>query len=92
MFQTEHEAPSLGSESDDEVEVCHQDWHRCFIGNQPDLVNDKELTRKEQKALDREIPWREIVSKGGDYLKEFVKAAEKEHQSGWSGDRLSLYP
>ena len=48
---------------------------------QTDLVNDKELTRKEQKALDREIHWREIVSKGGDYLKEFVKAAEKEHQS-----------
>lgn len=81
MFQAEHEAPPLGDESDDEVEVCHQDWYKCYIGSQTDLVNDKELTRKEQKALDTEIPWREIISKGGGYLKEFVKAAEKEHQS-----------
>ena len=31
--------------------------------------------------MDREIPWREIVAQGGEYLKAFVEAAQKECNS-----------
>ena len=33
------------------------------------------LTRQQQKALDKELPWRVIVDKGGDYLAAFIQAA-----------------
>ena len=39
------------------------------------------LTRQQQKALDKELPWRVIVEKGGDYLAEFIKAAQDEEKS-----------
>eukprot|EP00435_Cladocopium_sp_Y103_P068491 s386_g31.t1 len=45
----------------------------------PEIGSDDDL--QEQKALDREIPWREIVSRGGSYLDAFVDAADKEHRS-----------
>ena len=79
VFRSEHEAPELGS--DDDLETCHHDWWMCYTADQDKLVNPKTLTRKEQRALDREIPWREIVSRGGEFLEAFYKAAEKEHQS-----------
>ena len=79
VFASEHASPGL--EEDDELELCHSDWHICYAAEQASLVNPDNLTRKEQKALDREIPWREIYSRGGDYLEQFVQAAQKEHQS-----------
>ena len=63
------------------MEDCHPDWKTCYAAEQADLVNPEQLTRKEQKAMDREIPWREIVSQGGEYLKAFVEAAQKECDS-----------
>ena len=78
VFKSEHEGPDLGSHDMDQVEDCHPDWHVCYTGDQSVLANPTTMTRKEQKALDREIPWREIVSKGGKYLEEFVGAAQKE--------------
>ena len=39
------------------------------------------LTRQQQRALDKELPWRVIVEKGGDFLAEFVKAAQDEERS-----------
>lgn len=42
---------------------------------------DTPLTRQQQKALDKELPWRVIVDKGGDYLAAFIKAAQDEEKS-----------
>eukprot|EP00435_Cladocopium_sp_Y103_P039269 s577_g10.t1 len=39
------------------------------------------LTRQQQKALDKELPWRVIVDRGGDYLEAFIKAAQDEEKS-----------
>ena len=62
VFEQEHYSDRLPSESDDEVEDSHHNWRTCYAAEQADLVNPEQLTRKEQKAMDREIPWREIVS------------------------------
>jgi len=78
VFKSEYDGPTLDADDMDQVEDCHPDWEICYAGDQTQLVNPTTLTRKEQKALDREIPWREIVSRGGDYLKQFVSAAQKE--------------
>lgn len=42
------------------------------------------LTRQQQKALDKELPWRVIVEKGGDYLAKFIEAAKNEEASWMS--------
>ena len=81
VFEQEHSSDRLPSESDDEVEDSHHNWRTCYAAEQADLVNPEQLTRKEQKAMDREIPWREIVAQGGEYLKAFVEAAQKECNS-----------
>ena len=81
VFEQEHSSDRLPSESDDEVEDSHHFWRTCYAAEQADLVNPEQLTRKEQKAMDREIPWREIVAQGGEYLKAFVEAAQKECNS-----------
>ena len=39
------------------------------------------LTRQEQKALDKELPWRVIIERGGDYLQKFIQAAKDEEKS-----------
>ena len=78
VFQSEHEAPDIGSDDDLQVEKCNPNWRACYTGDQEVLVNTMQLTRKEQKALDREISWREITAKGGEYLQAFKEAAEKE--------------
>ncbi|CAE8632217.1 unnamed protein product, partial [Polarella glacialis] len=43
------------------------------------LVNESSLTRKEQKALDREIPWREILRMPESDIKCFLEALSKEY-------------
>ena len=55
----------------------------------PGYINETFLTRQEQKALEREIPWQDIVNKGGKYLEAFVKAAQEEEleQRARSGTR-----
>ena len=58
VFASEHASPELAE--DDGLELSHPDWHTCYAAEQTSLVNPENLTRKEQKALDREIPWREI--------------------------------
>ena len=40
----------------------------------------KKMTRKEVKALNREIPWREIIKQPGVTLDKYVEAAGKEHE------------
>ena len=79
VFASEHASPELAE--DDGLKLSHPDCDTCYAAEQTSLVNPENLTRKEQKALDREIPWREIYAKGGDYLDQFVQAAQKEHQS-----------
>ena len=46
VFQSEFEAPELGS--DDDLETCHSDWKVYYAGERANLVNPKTLTRKEQ--------------------------------------------
>ncbi|CAK9013314.1 Integrase catalytic domain-containing protein [Durusdinium trenchii] len=42
------------------------------------------LTRQQQKALDKELPWRVIVDKGGDYLIRILVVAQETLQChGW---------
>lgn len=49
--------------------------------NENGSVNEPKLTRQQQKALDKEIPWRTIVDRGGNYLQAFVDAAKSEEKS-----------
>ena len=64
VFASEHAAPPLPCDQD-EIEDSHTSWKVCYIGDQKALVNTEKLTRKEMKALNREVPWREIVRQGG---------------------------
>ncbi|CAJ1397606.1 unnamed protein product [Effrenium voratum] len=66
-------------ESEDEEPACED-----LRDGTPGYLNETFLTRQEQKALDREIPWRDIVDKGGKYLEAFVKAAQEEEKSWMS--------
>ena len=65
---------------DDELET-HEIRTVSLSNDQAKLVNSAMLTRKEQKMLDREIPWREIVEQGHAYVRKFVDAARNEHDS-----------
>ena len=51
--------------------------------------NDGKLSRLEQKALDKEIPWRRIMESPKEIIQEYVKAIQKEEQSWkmWSSVR-----
>lgn len=44
-------------------------------------VHKQGLSRQEQKALDREIPWRTILAMPPAYVDKFLAAVEKEFQS-----------
>ena len=44
------------------------------------------ISRKEAKALEREIPWREIMKMPEDDIKAYVASAQKE-EKGWSHPR-----
>lgn len=39
------------------------------------------LTRQEQKAIEKELHWKEIMAQSDDYIEEFVKATQKEEAS-----------
>ena len=58
----------------------HSSWHVCYIGDQKKLGNVNKMTCKEVKALNREIPWREIVKMPGIVFDKYVEAARKEHE------------
>ena len=57
---------------------------------EPSTDDDKEqavasrlMTRKEAKALDREIPWRNILKLPADEIAQYVASAQKE-EAGWN--------
>ena len=39
------------------------------------------MTRKESKALEREIPWRKVMQLPADQLQQYVEAARKEERA-----------
>ena len=82
VFASEHGAPAMPCDVEElGVEDSHSSWHVCYLGDQKALVNAEKLTRKELKALNREIPWREIVRQGGIIIfKKYVESARKEHE------------
>ena len=57
-----------------------QMYHRttCHVQFQASAISTDAPTTK---SLDKELPWRVIVEKGGDYLAEFIKAAQDEEKS-----------
>ena len=36
------------------------------------------ISRKQRKALDREVPWRQIMTKGDEVIDEYIQAIHKE--------------
>ena len=49
------------------------------FGSPPEVTNkSRVMSRKEKKALDKELSWREIVDRGEDFMDAFVKAVHKE--------------
>ena len=50
----------------------------------PPLPAEKKLTRLEQKALDKEIPWQRIMDGPDHVLQAFIKAAQSEEASWMS--------
>ena len=89
VFASEHSAPELPCDQEDAIEDSHTSWQVCYVGDQKALVNTEKLTRKELKALNREVPWREIVHQGGSVLRKYVESARKEHEQwqAWSSVR-----
>ncbi len=45
---------------------------------EPSVDQSNHLTRAKRKQLECEISWREILSRGGEYAKAFVAAADRE--------------
>ena len=80
VFASEHEAPPLPDDEAGTIEDCHPSWQVCYVGDQRQLANAEKLTRKELKALNREVPWREIVAAGGITFRKYVESAQKEHE------------
>ncbi|CAE8672696.1 unnamed protein product, partial [Polarella glacialis] len=66
-------------EADDDGLERHSVWTVSLSDDQNKLVNESSLTRKEQKALDREIPWREIIRMTESDIKCFLEALSKEY-------------
>ena len=56
VFASEHSAPELPCDQEDAIEDSHTSWQVCYVGDQKALVNTEKLTRKELKALNREVP------------------------------------
>ena len=68
----------LSSDSEDENEV----------GKPPSGPQEK-LSRLQQKALDKEIPWRRIMESPPEIIQAYIKAVQKEEESwkSWSSVR-----
>ena len=59
--------------------------------SQDDMSTSKaqpSLTRQQQKALDKELPWRTIMERGGDYLQAFIDATKAEETSWMQYDSV----
>ncbi|CAE7356139.1 RE2 [Symbiodinium sp. CCMP2592] len=80
VFASEHREPPIQGAEDDGVEDCHPSWKVCYVGDQKQLANVNKMTRKEVKALNREIPWREILKQPRVVFDKYVEAARKEHE------------
>ncbi|CAE7029534.1 RE2 [Symbiodinium sp. CCMP2592] len=80
VFASEHREPPIQGAEDDGVEDCHPSWRVCYVGDQKQLANVNKMTRKEVKALNREIPWREILKQPRVVFDKYVEAARKEHE------------
>jgi hypothetical protein len=68
--ETEAEKPTLS-------------FDRTLRETKPTVIKygDRAPTKKEQKALDRELPWREIIKRPADYKQAFCDAIWKEATS-----------
>ena len=80
VFASEHAAPAIPCPVEEGIEDCHSSWQVCYVGDQRKLANVEKLTRKELKALNREVPWRDIVRQGGIVFDKYVESARREHE------------
>ncbi|CAK0901104.1 unnamed protein product [Prorocentrum cordatum] len=72
LYMTSHELSDL---RDGEMDVD------CATAQVGDTTDSNNLSRREQRQLDREIPWREIAEYPEDQFMEYVKALRKECQN-----------
>ncbi|CAK0793116.1 unnamed protein product [Prorocentrum cordatum] len=72
LYMTYHELSDL---RDGEMDVD------CATAQVGDTTDSNNLSRREQRQLDREIPWREIAEYPEDQFMEYVKALRKECQN-----------
>ena len=70
------------SDAESEIDVNHDSttFATSTMASTPGAPQP--LTRKEAKALDREIPWRQILKMGKKDLEQFIISARKE-EDGW---------
>ena len=59
-----------------ESDSTDSDWN-----DEPQTKKDRGMTRAEAKALDREIPWRQILDMNPDEIQAYTQAVEKEARS-----------
>ena len=78
-YQTNAEYEGDGISDDSDVS---QDDMSTSKAQQPSL------TRQQQKALDKELPWRTIMERGGDYLQAFIDATKAEETSWMQYDSV----
>jgi len=83
------------SEEDDEFQYMYQDSdHESDSDNEAD--NDGEhvdrMTRAQKKAMDREIPWQEILDSSPDVQQAFIQALKNEAESFDSYGSIAAIP
>ena len=66
---------------DDNSSVTFDDAYVFEIASDIDSDDEPPLSRKEQKQLEREIPWREIVNAPKERFRKYVEAVRKEVNS-----------
>ena len=71
-------------EGDGQSDDSDVDFDDMKIGRSMDkkqLQEHNQLTRQQQKALDKELPWQFILEQPPEYIDAFVKSAQAEEQS-----------
>ena len=72
-----------GDGMSDDTDASQDDMSTSTTSQSSTCASSKKMnmTRQEQKALDKELPWQVIMDRGNEYIEAFIKAAQYEERS-----------
>ena len=72
-----------GDGMSDDTDASQDDMSTSTTSQSSTCASSKKMnmTRQEQKALDKELPWQVIMDRGNEYIEAFIKAAQDEERS-----------